>query len=113
MTCEGCVKDISEALYKLDGVSNVSADLKDQLVRVEGTGTYTVHIHCSLSWLRSSQVPPPPRAGMLACIYIVANVAHSARMKAARRDNRQRLPRGEPLLTNSSSHVAQRRRPPL
>lgn len=38
MTCEGCVKDISDTLYKVDGISKVEADLKEQLVRIEGTG---------------------------------------------------------------------------
>lgn len=39
MSCESCVKDISDSLYKLDGISKVEANLKEQLVRVEGTGT--------------------------------------------------------------------------
>lgn len=39
MTCEGCVQDISNTLYKLNGISKVDADLKEQLVRIEGTGT--------------------------------------------------------------------------
>lgn len=38
MTCEGCVKDVSDSLYKVAGISKVEANLKDQLVRVEGTG---------------------------------------------------------------------------
>ncbi|KAL2277366.1 hypothetical protein FJTKL_00069 [Diaporthe vaccinii] len=37
MTCEGCVKDVSDSLYKVAGISKVEANLKDQLVRVEGT----------------------------------------------------------------------------
>lgn len=60
MTCDGCVKDISTSLYKLDGmapnhaifhssvrafpnsiycagINKVDADLKDQLVFIEGT----------------------------------------------------------------------------
>ncbi|KAJ5305219.1 uncharacterized protein N7443_004879 [Penicillium atrosanguineum] len=37
MTCDGCVKDISSALYKLDGISNVDANLNDQLIFIEGT----------------------------------------------------------------------------
>lgn len=39
MTCESCVKDVSDSLYKVAGISKVEANLKDQLVRVEGTGT--------------------------------------------------------------------------
>ncbi|KAI1455010.1 Cu,Zn superoxide dismutase-like protein [Annulohypoxylon moriforme] len=37
MTCDGCVKSISDALYNLDGITKVEANLKDQLVTVEGT----------------------------------------------------------------------------
>ncbi|KAG8161529.1 hypothetical protein KVR01_008516 [Diaporthe batatas] len=37
MTCESCVKDVSDSLYKVAGISKVEANLKDQLVRVEGT----------------------------------------------------------------------------
>lgn len=38
MHCESCVKDISDTLYKLDGIHKVEADLKEQLVKIEGTG---------------------------------------------------------------------------
>jgi len=40
MTCESCVKDISGSLYKLDGISKVEANLKDQLVSIIGTGSH-------------------------------------------------------------------------
>lgn len=39
MTCESCVKDVSSSLYKLDGISKVEANLEDQLVSIEGTGS--------------------------------------------------------------------------
>lgn len=39
MTCESCVKDVSGSLYKLNGIQKVDANLKDQLVSIEGTGT--------------------------------------------------------------------------
>jgi len=38
MTCDGCIKDISGALHKLQGVTKVEANLQDQLVSIEGTG---------------------------------------------------------------------------
>ncbi|KAF4848655.1 Superoxide dismutase 1 copper chaperone [Colletotrichum siamense] len=38
MTCDSCVKDVSDSLYKLGGITKVEADLKDQLLSVEGTG---------------------------------------------------------------------------
>lgn len=37
MTCDSCVKDVSETLYKLQGIKKVEANLKDQLVSIEGT----------------------------------------------------------------------------
>ncbi|KAL4889375.1 superoxide dismutase [Aspergillus ambiguus] len=37
MTCEGCVKDISSSLQKIEGIHKVEANLKDQLVFIEGT----------------------------------------------------------------------------
>ncbi|KAK2759409.1 copper chaperone [Arachnomyces sp. PD_36] len=37
LTCESCVKDVSGSLYKLQGINNVEANLKNQLVLVEGT----------------------------------------------------------------------------
>ncbi|CAG8282670.1 unnamed protein product, partial [Penicillium nalgiovense] len=37
MTCEGCVKSISSSLNGLEGINKVEANLKDQLVFVEGT----------------------------------------------------------------------------
>ncbi|EXJ82402.1 hypothetical protein A1O3_06215 [Capronia epimyces CBS 606.96] len=35
--CDSCVKDVSGALNKLDGITKVEANLKDQLVYIEGT----------------------------------------------------------------------------
>jgi len=37
MTCESCVKDVSGSLYKLSGIQKVDANLKDQLLSIEGT----------------------------------------------------------------------------
>ncbi|KAJ2902619.1 hypothetical protein MKZ38_000286 [Zalerion maritima] len=37
MTCDGCVKAVSDALYRLEGITKVEAMLADQLVRIEGT----------------------------------------------------------------------------
>lgn len=39
MTCESCVKDISGSLHQISGVQKVEANLKDQLVSIEGTGS--------------------------------------------------------------------------
>lgn len=39
MTCESCIKDITGSLYKLSGIQKVDANLKDQLVSIEGTGS--------------------------------------------------------------------------
>ncbi|GIJ88638.1 copper chaperone [Aspergillus pseudoviridinutans] len=37
MTCESCVKDVTNSLYNVEGVKKVDANLKDQLVLIEGT----------------------------------------------------------------------------
>ncbi|KAE9374438.1 Cu,Zn superoxide dismutase-like protein [Stipitochalara longipes BDJ] len=37
MTCESCIKDISGSLFKLSGIQKVEANLRDQLVTIEGT----------------------------------------------------------------------------
>jgi len=37
MTCESCVKDIRGSLSKLTGIQKVDANLKEQLVAIEGT----------------------------------------------------------------------------
>jgi copper chaperone CopZ len=39
MTCDSCVKDVSGVLYSLGGITKVEANLADQLVSIEGTGT--------------------------------------------------------------------------
>jgi|SRR4051812_39293978 copper chaperone CopZ len=39
MTCEACIADISGSLQKLSGIQKVEANLKDQLVSIEGTGS--------------------------------------------------------------------------
>lgn len=37
MHCDSCVKDISNSLHKLDGITKVEGNLKDQLVSIVGT----------------------------------------------------------------------------
>ncbi|GAB7339351.1 hypothetical protein MBLNU457_5995t1 [Dothideomycetes sp. NU457] len=37
MHCASCIKDVSGSLYKIPGISNVHANLADQLISVEGT----------------------------------------------------------------------------
>ncbi|KAF3021897.1 copper chaperone [Neopestalotiopsis sp. 37M] len=37
MTCESCVKSVSDSLYSLEGITKVDANLQDQLVAVTGT----------------------------------------------------------------------------
>lgn len=41
MKCDACVKHVSDTLYGIGGISKVEANLKDQLVFVEGTGMRT------------------------------------------------------------------------
>ncbi|KAF5666406.1 putative LYS7-copper chaperone for superoxide dismutase Sod1p [Fusarium heterosporum] len=37
LSCDGCVKAVSDSLYKLGGINNVEGNLKDQLISVKGT----------------------------------------------------------------------------
>nr|OQO30491.1 hypothetical protein B0A51_01720 [Rachicladosporium sp. CCFEE 5018] len=37
LSCEDCIKSVSDSLYKLNGISSVSADLKAQLIHITGT----------------------------------------------------------------------------
>lgn len=37
LSCEDCIEDVSGSLYKLNGINKVTADLKEQLVSIEGT----------------------------------------------------------------------------
>lgn len=41
MKCGDCVKHVSDTLYGIGGISKVDANLKDQLVFVEGIGMKT------------------------------------------------------------------------
>ncbi|UKZ68430.1 uncharacterized protein TrAtP1_009466 [Trichoderma atroviride] len=37
LSCDGCVKSVSDSIYKLDGISKVEGNLTDQLISVEGS----------------------------------------------------------------------------
>ncbi|KPM34889.1 hypothetical protein AK830_g11683 [Neonectria ditissima] len=40
LSCDGCIKSVSDSLYKIGGINKVEGNLKDQLISVEGTGKY-------------------------------------------------------------------------
>ncbi len=40
MTCDGCAKDVSDALHKLPGIIKVEPNVQEQLVSIEGTGLF-------------------------------------------------------------------------
>jgi copper chaperone for superoxide dismutase len=50
MTCESCIQDISGSLFKLSGIQKVEANLKDQLVTIEGTGSSHNLLECHQLW---------------------------------------------------------------
>ncbi|KAK8117536.1 copper chaperone for superoxide dismutase [Apiospora kogelbergensis] len=62
MTCDDCIKAVSDSLYSLDGVTKVDADLKEQLVTVEGTATYLRGDDFSQSLIYSSRTAAAPSA---------------------------------------------------
>ncbi len=52
MTCDSCAKDISDALHKLPGIIKVEANVREQLVSIEGTGSSDRCCHiCSPSYV--------------------------------------------------------------
>lgn len=51
LSCDGCVKSVSDALYGLGGITKVEGNLKDQLIAVEGSGT--LHHHARPADIRS------------------------------------------------------------
>lgn len=38
LSCNGCVKAVSDSLYKLGGITKVEGNLDEQLISVEGSG---------------------------------------------------------------------------
>ena len=40
LSCEGCVKSVSDALYQLGGITKVEGNVKDQIILVEGSGEF-------------------------------------------------------------------------
>ncbi|KAJ6781139.1 hypothetical protein PWT90_04858 [Aphanocladium album] len=41
LSCDGCIKSVSDALYSLGGITKVEGNLKDQLIAVEGSAWLT------------------------------------------------------------------------
>lgn len=37
LSCDGCIKSVSDSLYKIGGITKVEGNLKDQLITVKGT----------------------------------------------------------------------------
>jgi len=65
MTCESCIKDISDSLHKLSGIQKVEANLKDQLVTIEGTGSS--HFHVTRFALKQALICNPSGAIFHSC----------------------------------------------
>ena len=75
LSCDGCIKAVSDSLYKLGGISNVEGNLKDQLISVKGTGKSNWAIEVVHVLIVTSQLPPRPswklsrqRAETLSCV---------------------------------------------
>ncbi len=45
LSCDVCVKSVSDALYSLGGITKVEGDLENQLIAVEGSGTFHLGQH--------------------------------------------------------------------
>ncbi len=44
LSCDGCVKDVSEAVRKVPGILSMEASLSDQSVSIEGTGIFLLSL---------------------------------------------------------------------
>lgn len=102
MTCESCVQDITGSLFKLSGIQKVEANLKDQLVTIEGTGSS----HPPLSFVAPGNVTFVwNRNAVLICIQCLA--APSAIVAAIEATGRDAILRGSGTsnseLRNSST----------
>ena len=40
LSCDSCVKDVSDSVYKLPGITKVDANLTEQLISVQGSGMF-------------------------------------------------------------------------
>lgn len=60
LSCDGCIKAVSDSLYKLGGISNVEGNLKDQLISVKGTGKSNRAVEAVHVLTIPSQLPPQP-----------------------------------------------------
>lgn len=65
LSCDGCVKAVSEQLYKLEGITKVEGNVEKQLISVEGSGKYLDRkplFFFSLNpWLTHCPYLQPPR----------------------------------------------------
>ncbi|KAI1331141.1 Cu,Zn superoxide dismutase-like protein [Xylariaceae sp. FL0255] len=73
MTCDHCVKSVSDALLSLEGITKVDANLKDQLVAVEGTAAPSAIVSAIEATgrdaiLRGSGASNKPLPGAAVCI---------------------------------------------
>ena len=44
LSCDGCIKAVSDSLFKIGGITNVEGNLKDQLIAVKGTGKSCIRL---------------------------------------------------------------------
>ena len=62
LSCEGCVKSVSDSLYSLGGITKVEGNVKDQLISVEGSGKSCAEVLRDCVWLRLTLFPAAPSA---------------------------------------------------
>lgn len=46
LSCNDCIKAVSDSLYQLGGISKVQGDLQNQIISVEGVGESFIICRC-------------------------------------------------------------------
>ncbi|KAF2500279.1 Cu,Zn superoxide dismutase-like protein [Lophium mytilinum] len=76
--CEDCIKDVSGSLYKLKGIKNVTANLKDQLISVEGNEAPSAIVEAIQSTGRDAIIRGSGKSESAAVCILESHAAHVA-----------------------------------
>jgi len=78
LSCEDRVTDVSGSLYKLNGITNVTANLKDQLISVEGTAAPSAIVEAIQSTGRDAILRGSGKSNSAAVCILESHAVHVA-----------------------------------
>ncbi|KAF2813688.1 Cu,Zn superoxide dismutase-like protein [Mytilinidion resinicola] len=76
--CEDCIKDVSGSLYKLNGIKKVTANLKDQLISVEGNEAPSAIVEAIQTTGRDAIIRGSGKSESAAVCILESHAAHVA-----------------------------------